>query len=260
MTEPARRSRRSRQMDLADLTVLRHVPGESWMHRRSATAKVISLVALVLTLAISARWTALAVVGGAVVAGFTLARLPLGVAPRPPRLLWLGMAVMVTISALAGGDPIVGGVELGGLVVAARFLLFTVIMLSLAGLVGWTTPSADLTPAVATLLRPLRPLRIPVDELVVALALAVRALPLLLDELRTLAAVWRTRPASGRRSYGEIGATVVANAVRRSEEIGDAVLTRGGPVAPARSVRWTAGDSVLIAVVAVVCVAVLVLD
>lgn len=62
---------------------------------------------------------------------------------------------------------------------------------------SWTTNVADVAPAVATLGRPLQLLRIPVDDWAVALALALRAFPMLLDEFRLLYAARQLRPAAG---------------------------------------------------------------
>ncbi|WP_045386417.1 CbiQ family ECF transporter T component, partial [Mycobacterium kyorinense] len=57
-----------------------------------------------------------------------------------------------------------------------------------------TTNVAEIAPAVATLGRPLRFLRIPIDEWAVALALALRAFPMLIDEFRVLYSARRLRP------------------------------------------------------------------
>lgn len=240
---------RSRRLDLADLTVLRYVPGTSWLHRRSATAKVLGLVILVISLAVSATWSTVGSTAALVAVGLVVARLPVGVAPRPPRVMWIGMALVLGISLLSGGDPTVAGVGLGGVLITLRLFAFTVTVLALAGLVGWTTPAADLTPAIATILRPLRRVRVPVDELIAALALAIRSLPLLLDEFRTLTAVWRLRPGRDRATLTDIGAAAVTNAVRRASELGDAVLARGGATPPATPTSWSWGDGVLLAAV-----------
>ena len=47
---------------------------------------------------------------------------------------------------------------------------------------------------MATLGRPLRALRIPVDDWAVAMALALRAFPMLIDEFRVLYAARKLRP------------------------------------------------------------------
>lgn len=239
-----------RAPDLADLTVLRHVPGTSVVHRLAALTKIVVLVALTVALAARASWWAVAATGGVAVGGFLLARLPVGVLPRPPRILWWALGASAGLALIAGGEPNVelAGVELGlgGIEAFLRFLALTATVLGLAGLVGWTTPAADLTPAIATILRPLRRLRLPVDELVASLALAVRVLPLLIDELRTVALVLRQRDPNDRRSLTAVAldvmATVVTVSVRRAGELGDALVARGGIRAPYRPVRLRLAD------------------
>mgnify|MGYP001815165730 CR=1 FL=1 len=236
-------SRRSR--DLADLTVLRFVPGDSVVHRVGALTKILGLVAMTVALTIRVSWTAIGIIAGAGVVTFAIARLPLGVVPRPPRLLWWGLLVSGAFAVISGGDPTVevAGrvIELGGIEAFVRFFLVTAVVLLLAGLVGWTTPAADLTPAIASILRPLRRLGVPVTELVAALSLAVRVLPMLLEELRTLAVVLRRRGVD-QRTLSELVVDVIATGtttrLRRARELGDALAARGGTAAPALRRPW----------------------
>jgi energy-coupling factor transport system permease protein len=255
-----------RAPDLADLTVLRHVPGSSVVHRLGALSKIVVLASLTIALAARASWWAVAVAGGVAIGGFVLARLPLGVLPRPPRVLWWALGASAALAVVAGGEPEVDllGVELGlgGLEAFLRFLALTVVVLGLAGLVGWTTPAADLTPAIATILRPFRRLGLPVEELVAALALAVRVLPMLIDELRTVALVLRQRDPDDRRSVTavllDVMATVVTVSVRRAGELGDALVARGGIRAPYRRPRLRVGDVVVMTTAIATAIAIVV--
>jgi energy-coupling factor transport system permease protein len=86
-----------------------------------------------------------------------------------------------------------------------------------------------------TLLRPLRLLRVPVDELTVAIALCVRCFPLLAEELRILLAARRLRPELQEPGFRAalrepidllVAATTVC--LRRSRELADAIEARGG--------------------------------
>jgi energy-coupling factor transport system permease protein len=117
----------------------------------------------------------------------------------------------------------------------ARLLLVGVELLALAAVVAWTTRLGDLAPAIRTLLRPFRVLRLPVDELTVAVALCVRCFPLLAEELRILLAARRLRPelrGIGVRAMMRepvdllVAATTVC--LRRSRELADAIEARGG--------------------------------
>ena len=82
-------------------------------------------------------------------------------------------------------------------------------------------------------------LRIPVDEWAVALALALRAFPMLIDEFRVLYAARRLRPATRPTTSGGPAAPLVRGddrparraitvALRRADEMGDAITARGG--------------------------------
>ena len=123
---------------------------------------------------------------------------PRGVLPSPPRWLWVMLAIVGITATFAGGSPQiqVGTVTLGlgGLLEFLRFTALSVVLLGMGALVSWTTNVAEIAPAVATLGRRLRLLRIPVDDWSVALALALRTFPMLIDEFRVLYAARRLRP------------------------------------------------------------------
>src|SRR6185312_13948464 len=127
-------------------------------------------------------------------------------------------------------------------------------------------------PAVATLGRPLRLLRIPVDDWSVALALALRAFPMLIDEYRVLYAARRLRPKekpasrrARRRRFAvevvDLLAAAVTVALRRADEMGDAITARGGAgqisAAPSRPKR---ADWVAFLIVVLVCAVALALE
>ena len=101
-------------------------------------------------------------------------------------------------AALAGGSPVmsIGGVNiaLGGALHFLRITALSVVLLGLGAMVSWTTNVAEIAPALATLGRPFKLLRIPVDEWAVAVALALRAFPMLIDEFQVLYAARRLRP------------------------------------------------------------------
>lgn len=135
----------------------------------------------------------------------------------------------------------VGGVQLG-LGGALHFLWITalsVVLLALGAMVSWTTNVAEISPAVATLGRPFRVLRIPVDEWAVALALALRAFPMLIDEFQVLYAARRLRPKRmppsrkarrqrHARELIDLLAAAITVTLRRADEMGDAITARGG--------------------------------
>jgi energy-coupling factor transport system permease protein len=205
-----------------------------------------------------------------------LAHIQRGALPSVPPWLWFLLFLGGATAAFAGGSPFidVGSVHLalGGLLTFLRITAVSIVLLGLGAMVSWTTNVAEIAPAVATLGRPLRPLRIPVDDWAVALALALRAFPMLIDEFRVLYAARRLRPKmvpttrrQRRRRWAlevvDLLAAGVTVALRRADEMGDAITARGGagqisavPSGPKRA------DWVALAIVAVVCVVAVTLE
>jgi len=263
---PARRPRRP-------VVLLRPVPGRSAIHELWAGTKLIVVFGLSVLLTIYPGWVVIGPVAALVLAAAWVAHIPRGALPSVPRWLWIWLAIGGITTALAGGSPVmqVGTVALGlgGLLTFLRLTALSIVLLGLGAMVSWTTNVAEIAPAVSTLGRPLRWLRIPIDDWSVALALALRAFPMLVDEFRVLFAARRLRPkqtpptrwARLRRRAGEVIDLIVAIVtvtLRRADEMGDAITARGGTgqISAAES-RPKLADWVALSIVSAVCVAAL---
>src|SRR5439155_3696334 len=117
----------------------------------------------------------------------------------------------------------------------ARFTALALLLGMAAVVLAWTTPPADLAPALGRLSRPLRWLRLPADELVMTVALSVRCVPLLFDEVRVLHAARRVRETEEPTGWGvrarrahDLLVTALVSSVRRAGELADAMEARGG--------------------------------
>ena len=225
------------------VVLLRPVPGRSVIHELWAGTKllVVALVGVLMTL--YPGWLPIALVGGLVLVTAWIARIPAGVLPTVPRWLYGLLFLGALTASFAGGTPhvTIGSVDiwLGGLLNFLHVTVLSIVLLGLGGLVSWTTNVAEVAPAVAKLGRPLRVLRLPIDDWAVALALGLRAFPMLIDEFRVLFAARKLRPResadSGRdrlRRFNveiiDLLAAAVTVALRRSDEMGDAITARGG--------------------------------
>jgi energy-coupling factor transport system permease protein len=260
----------------AAVVLLRPVPGDTVIHRLWAGTKLIAVAGIGVLLTFYPGWVPIGLVAALILVTAWLAHIQRGALPSIPRwllfLLFLGGAT----AAFAGGPPVieVGSVHLwlGGLLSFLRITAVSIVLLGLGAMVSWTTNVAEIAPAVATLGRPLRPLRIPVDDWAVALALALRAFPMLIDEFRVLYAARRLRPKmvpttrrQRRRRLAlevvDLLAVGITVALRRADEMGDAITARGGagqisavPSGPKRA------DWVALAIVVLVCAVALTLE
>ena len=263
MTAPSRRQTRK------PVVLLRPVPGRTVIHDLWAGTKLIVVAGIGVMLTFYPGWVPIGVVAAMILAAAWLAHIPRGTLPSIPRWLWFLLMLGGVTAAVAGGSPVieVAGLDLGlgGLLKFLRITALSIVLLGLGGMVSWTTNVAEIAPAVAKLGRPLRPLRVPVDEWAVALALALRAFPMLIDEFRILYAARSLRPKpvlTTRRERRhrwaleivDLIAAAVIVALRRADEMGDAVTARGGAgqisAAPSGPKRR---DWVALSIVAAVC-------
>jgi energy-coupling factor transporter ATP-binding protein EcfA2 len=269
-TSPAKRPTRRAPRPVV---LLRPVPGHSPIHELWAGTKLIVVFGISVLLTFYPGWAAIGLLAAMVLVGVWVARIPRGVLPSVPRWLWILLAIVGITAVLAGGSPViqVGTVSLGlgGLLDFLRLTALSIVLLGLGAMVSWTTNVAEIAPAVATMGRPLRPLRIPVDDWSVALALALRTFPMLIDEFRVLRAarrlrpkqIARTRSARLRRWAAEVIDLIVAVVtvtLRRADEMGDAITARGGTgqISAAES-RPKLADWVALSIVSAVCAAAL---
>lgn len=236
--------RRARAARRSEPNLLRYIPGTSPVHRLWAGTKLVTIAALSVVLALRPTWPVIGASMAGVAGAMLLARIPRGAAPRLPRWFWFGMLLGVLLTVLSKAHPMVqlGWLSLsaGGVLTWFRLTAVSVTVFAAAAVLGWTTPMADLAPALAKLTAPLRRLRVPVDEWIGTLALSIRCLPLLVDEIQTLLAVrrlrapqpWRgSRATAWRRhvrSAQELLTTALVVCLRRAQEMADAVTARGG--------------------------------
>ncbi|MBW0011766.1 energy-coupling factor transporter transmembrane protein EcfT [Mycobacterium sp.] len=219
------------------------VPGTSTIHELWAGTKLLVVFGFSVLLTFYPGWVTIGLVAAMVFAAARIARIPRGAVPSMPRWLWFVIALGGITAAVAGGTPKVsiGGLEvgLGGGLNFLRFTALSIVLLALGAMVSWTTNVAEIGPALATLGRPFRLVRIPVDEWAVALALALRAFPMLIDEFQVLYAARRLRPKripksrkARRRRHAleliDLLAAAITVTLRRADEMGDAITARGG--------------------------------
>ena len=264
MTDPARHQSRP-------VVLLRPLPARSPIHDLWAGTKLIAVLVFSALLSFWPGWAPIAIVGVLVIVCVRLAGVSRAALPTIPKWLWVVLALGAVFASLGAKPPMmhVGPVALGvgGLLSFARLTVLAIVLLGLCMLVSWTTNVADVAPAIATLGRPLKIFRIPVDDWATTTALALRSFPMLIDEFRVLHAARKLRPrpqlpsARARlRRFGfglvDLLAAGITAALRRGDEMGDAVTARGGTgqisAAPARPKRQ---DWIALGIVAVVCTA-----
>jgi energy-coupling factor transporter transmembrane protein EcfT len=212
------------------------------MHRLWAGTKLMAVVALALMLGLKPSWPSIGAGAALVALAWAVARIPRGALPRLPRWFFIAFALGAFLTLRSSATPIghlLGiPVSWGGLEEWARITTLAVVVFAAAAVMSWTTPLAEVAPALARLGTPLRWFRLPIDEWASAIALSIRCLPLLIEEVRTLVAARRLRPSTRQgteprlvwmvRESQDLLFTTLAVSLRRASELGEAMEARGG--------------------------------
>lgn len=188
-------------------------PGTSLVHRMPALAKLALLAVVVTAVTLLHSLVALGVASALVVALFALARIPARLAWRQiTPILWV-LAFAVPVQWIFAGWE-----------AAATMGVRLVLAVALAAVYTLTTPVSATLDAMQVLLRPFRRWVDP-DRVGLALALAIRCVPLLADLVREVLEARKARGAEG--SPTAFAVPVIVRALRTADHLGEALMARG---------------------------------
>jgi biotin transport system permease protein len=188
-------------------------PGTSLLHRMPALAKLALLPVVVTAVTLLHSLVALGVASALVVGLFVLARIPARLAWKQiTPILWV-LAFTVPVQWIFAGWE-----------AAATMGVRLVLAVALAAVYTLTTPVSATLDAMQVLLRPFRRWVDP-DRVGLALALAIRCVPLLADLVREVLEARKARGAEG--SPTAFAVPVIVRALRTADHLGEALMARG---------------------------------
>lgn len=188
-------------------------PGDSLVHRAPALLKLGLLAVFVTVVALQGSLVALGIAAGATAVLFLVARLPARAVWRQVSpILWV-LAFAVPVQWLFSGWES-----------AATMALRLAIAVALAALYTLTTPVSETLDAMQSLLRPLHRW-VDADRVGLALALAIRCVPLLADIVGEVLEARKARAAEG--SIMALAVPVIVRALRTADHLGEALIARG---------------------------------
>jgi energy-coupling factor transport system permease protein len=180
--------------------VAQYYPGTTWLHRLDPRAKIAVTVALAVALFTRQSFAALGVYAVLAVAGLIVSRVPPSWFWRAIKpVLWLVALTVIAQLLFARGEVLAEwgpfAVTREGLETAGLLSLRLVLLVIFGLLLTFTTAPIPLTDGLAWLLRPLRALHFPTEELALMVTIALRFIPTLLGEVETIMQAQRARGA-----------------------------------------------------------------
>jgi energy-coupling factor transport system permease protein len=172
---------------LRDITLGQYIPGNSVIHRLDPRAKIAVILLFLVALLCTRSLTSYIIVTVWALAALVLAGIN-------PRFIWRGLAYFLGIvcaMALLGmllvpGIPLIqwGWIRitdqgvLFGVVTVVRFVL----LIMVSSLLTYTTSPMSLLDGITAVLKPFRQFGLPVDALAMTMTVALRFLPVVLEE------------------------------------------------------------------------------
>ncbi len=225
----------------APLLLGHYYPLDSFLHRLDARAKLVPIMAvMVLGLLTESAWFYLTVLA-ALLGGLLLSKVEPKIIARNFQPILILVAITFAYHIVFSGHDSRPVFEIFGLTLRAESLSMAVfyslrllLFVSVVFLVTLTSSPSDLAEAVTRLLRPLKKLRVPVDDIGLILFIAIRFIPVLHQEFLAVrnAQVIRGVDFSGgllsrARKTGTIVVPVLVAAISRADELALAMEARG---------------------------------
>ena len=173
---------------LKDITLGQYYPVKSPVHNLDPRIKIILTIAFIVAVFLGSSLWAFFPVAAYIILAALLAHLPLKLllkGIKPLRIILI-FTFLLNLFFNAGETVLVEvwkiRITLEGLLTAIRFSMRLVFLVSGASLLTLTTPPVVLTDGIERLLSPLRKIGFPAHELAMMMSIALRFIPVLLEE------------------------------------------------------------------------------
>ena len=176
----------------ASLNFSLYIPGNSILHRADPRTKIIAAALLITALFSYLGWIPILGVFALVVALVILVKVPLGPIAKMMRPLGILIIFTLLIHSMSW-QPL--GFSLEGFARGGLFTLRLVDVMMLSLLVTLTTSPVALTDGLTLLMKPLRKIRVPIDDIAMILSIALRFIPTIMEEALTIVRAQTARGA-----------------------------------------------------------------
>lgn len=225
---------------IKDITIGQYIPGDSLIHRADPRTKIVltftylSLIFLInsyIGFLMYALFTMLITISSDIPLKFTLKGLK-------PVVFIIVFTVLINIFTVKGTPitdlPILNHITYEGIDLSARMALRLILLIMGASLLTYTTTPIALTDGLEKLLKPLNSLKVPVHEISMMMAIALRFIPTILEETEKIIKAQSARGADfdtgnimqRAKSFIPVLVPLFISAFRRADDLATAMEAR----------------------------------
>lgn len=258
-----------------DITIGQYFPGNSFLHKLDARAKIIACFVLIIFIFICKNFASMGVMLLTVAACYAFSKLS-------PKLMVKSLKPLLPIILLTSvlqlyynntGDVLWSYKKIaitdGGIYTAIFIAVRIVSLLVISSLLTYTTSPTDLTDAIERLLSPLKVFKIDIHTFAMMMTIALRFIPTLIDEIDRIMSAQKARGAdfeSGNllkriKALFPIFIPLIISSFKRAFELADAMSCRcyvgGKGRTRMRKMQFTFRDAIALILTILVCVVII---
>lgn len=232
---------------MKDVSFGQYYPVSSFIHKMDARLKILFLIAFIVAIFVATNFYGLAACAFVLLVAVILSRVSFSKVLRSLKgILFLVLFTAALNVLFYGGEKTFWGgpavywkwgifqVTQEGIVFSLFLILRLVLLVVCSSLLTYTTTPVDLTDGIESLLLPLKWIRFPVHELALIMSIALRFIPILMDETERIKNAQKARGADFEtggivkkvKAIVPVLIPLLLSAFRRADELGDAMEAR----------------------------------
>ena len=232
---------------MKDISFGQYYPVSSFVHRMDPRLKILFLIAYIVAVFLASNFYGLAACAGVLVLIIAFSRVPVKKVLRSVRgvLFLVLFTAVINVFFHTGDETYWQGpasyldygiihITQEGIVFSLFLVLRLVLLVMCSSMLTYTTTPVSLTDGIESLLTPLKWFRFPVHELALIMSIALRFIPILMDETERIKNAQKARgadfesggPVKKVRAIVPILIPLILSAFRRADELGDAMDAR----------------------------------
>ncbi len=223
-----------------DVAFGQYYPAQSFVHKLDPRMKIVFLIAYIVAIFLAKNFYGLAACALVLILAIAFSNVPFGKALRSVKgVLFLVIFTAVLNVLFYAGETVywawgIFKITQEGLIFSAFLILRLILLVMCSSMLTYTTTPVSLTDGLESLLTPLKWIRFPVHELALIMSIALRFIPILMDETERIMNAQKARGANfdtgslGKRVKAVIPVLIplLLSAFRRADELGDAMDAR----------------------------------
>ncbi|MGL5977510.1 MAG: energy-coupling factor transporter transmembrane component T family protein [Erysipelotrichaceae bacterium] len=226
---------------MKNIALGRYLPLDSVVHKMDPRAKILAMLALMITIFIPSGYIGYVMLGVMILAATQLAKLKLNFLWRAikPMLFMLAFLLVINIMVIRTGTPLftIWGFTfyLDAFTQTLYIFIRLVLMIMITTILTATTKPLDLTLGIEDLLKPFVRFHVPAHEIAMMISIALRFIPTLIEETDRIMKAQASRGVD--LQEGDLKEKVMAilslivplfvSAFQRAEELANAMESRG---------------------------------